>query len=104
MLPRLFGVLMLLVVLTLGALAGPAAAVEDEGGEDTHAELPGIDEVGSQSDIAREFFPEPAEEHPFTEALVYPLLALAIIVVLVFLFLYLKWQPTFDAEEESRRR
>lgn len=101
MLTRLFGVLTLLVVLAFGALALPAAAVEEGGGDH---ELPPIDEVGSQSDIAREFFPEPAEEQPFTEFLVYPLLAVAIIVVLGFLFLYLKWQPSFDDDKASRRR
>lgn len=98
MVPRLFGVLTLLVVLAAGVLAMPAAAVE--GGQ---RDLPPIDEVGSQSDVARQFFPEPAEEQPFTEALVYPLLAVAIIAILVIGFLYLKWQPSFG-QEESRRR
>lgn len=97
---RLLGVAAL-VLLLLGALAGPASAVEAEDGG--HAELPSLEEVGSQSEIAREFFPEAAEEQPFTPWLVYPLLAAAIIAVLVFMFLYLKWQPTFDEREESRR-
>lgn len=96
---RLLGVLLLLVVLTAGALAVPAAAVEDR----PH-ELPPLEEVGSQSEVARQFFPEPAEEQPFTEALVYPLLAVAIIAILVIGYLYLKWQPAFGQEEESRRR
>jgi hypothetical protein len=99
MLKRLFGVLALLVVLVAGALAMPAAAA-DSGG---HGELPPLEEVGSQSDVARQFFPEEAEEQPFTEALVYPLLAVAIIAILVTGFLYLKWQPSFG-QEGSRRR
>lgn len=97
---RLFGVLTLLVVLTAGALALPASAAEDG----RPHELPPLDEVGSQSEVARQFFPEPAEEQPFTEALVYPLLAVAIIAILVIGFLYLKWQPSFGSEERSRRR
>lgn len=95
---RLLGVLTLLVVLTAGALALPAAAAED------HGPLPPLEEVGSQSEVARQFFPEPAEEQPFTEALVYPLLAVAIIAILVIGFLYLKWQPSFGEEERARRR
>lgn len=99
MVPRLFGVLTLLVVLLAGALALPAAAAEGPNLRD----LPPLEEVGSGSEVARQFYPEPAEEQPFTEALVYPLLAVAIIAILMIGFLYLKWQPSFG-QEGSRRR
>ena len=93
---RLLGVLALAVTLSLALLGGAALAVEDE-------ELPTIDEIGTQSETAREFFPESAEEQPFTEALVIPLLVVGFLGVLVIGVLYLKWQPEFDREDSGRR-
>jgi hypothetical protein len=75
---RPFGVVALAALLLLATLAAPALGVDEEEEvpphQDPHHELPSIDEVGTQSETAREFFPEPAEEQPFTEALVFPLM------------------------------
>jgi hypothetical protein len=105
MLSRLF--VTLTAALVLVALALPAAAVEEDGtgGSAVHGqELPTIDEVGTQSETARQFFPEPAEEQPFAEALIYPLMGIGLLAVLAFLVLYLRWQPAFGAEDRARRR
>jgi hypothetical protein len=105
---RLLGVLSLAALLLLAVVAGPALAVDEEEEElpphlDPHHEMPSIDEIGTQSETAREFFPEPAEEQPFTEALVFPLMAVAVIAILVIGLLYLKWQPEFGRERSKRR-
>jgi hypothetical protein len=104
---RLFGVVVLAALVLLAAVAAPALAVEEEEELpphlDPHHQLPSIDEIGTQSETAREFFPEPAEEQPFTEALVFPLMAVGFLAVLVIGLLYLKWQPEFGREESRRR-
>lgn len=114
MLTRLLAAAGLVLVLGVTAFAMPAAAVEEgaaqEGEEQEHGpaphhgDLPGIDEVGSQTEVAREFFPEDAEEQPFTEAFLYPLLAIGILATLVILVMYLRWQPEFSREQEERSR
>ena len=103
MITRLAGVLALVALLLLGVLGGPALAVEAEGA-DPHEEMPTIDEIGTQSETAREFFPEAAEEQPFTEALVFPLMAVGFLALLVIGVLYLKWQPDFEREQEGSSR
>lgn len=105
MLRRLLGVALLVTVLT-GLVAVPAVAVEEdeEGGAAAHGPLPGIDEIGTQSEISRQFFPEESEEAPFTPALVYPLLIVGFLVVFLVLVLYLRWQPRFANEDQARRR
>lgn len=107
MLTRLLGVvsmglLLALIFLGSGLLASPVAAVEEGETPLEEEELPSIDEVGSQNEISEEFLPEPAENPPFTAALLYPLMAIAFIAVLVTLFLYLKWQPRFGRERKQR--
>jgi hypothetical protein len=107
MITRLAGVGGLVALLALALLALPGLAVEEEEELpphlDPHHDLPSIDEIGTQSETAREFFPEPAEEQPFTEALVFPLMAVAVIAILVIGLLYLKWQPEFGRERSKRR-
>ncbi len=104
MLARLAGVVTLVAALTLGLLAVPALAVE--GGEEPegHGPLPELSEVGTQSEVAKNFFPEEAEEPVFADFLIYPLLAVGLIVSLVVLTLYLRWQPTFAEERKKARR
>lgn len=102
---RLLGVATLVALLTVGLLGGAALAVpEEEGGG--HAPLPSLEEVGTQSETAREFFPEPAETPVFTDFLLYPLLGVGLLAALVILTLYLKWQPSFEEERRtaSKRR
>jgi hypothetical protein len=106
MFARLLGVASLVALLTLGLLAGSALAAEEEEGGAYHGPLPALDEIGTQSEISREFFPEPAEAPVFTDFLLYPLLGVGLIAALVILTLYLKWQPTFEEERRtaSKRR
>lgn len=109
MITRLAGVLTLLALLLFGALGGAAFAVDGEEEElpphlDPEHDLPSIDEIGTQSETAREFFPEAAEEQPFTEALVFPLMAAGFLALLVIGILYLKWQPDFEREGAGSRR
>lgn len=99
MLARLVGVASIVAMLMVGLLAGAAMAVEEGGGG--HGPLPELEEVGSQSEISREYFPEPAEEPVFAPFLVWPLLALGIVVVLAVLVLYLKWQPGFEEQRKA---
>jgi hypothetical protein len=106
---RLLGVLSLAALLMLGLLGGAALGVDEEEEElpphlDPEHGLPSIDEIGTQSETAREFFPEEAEEQPFTEALVYPLLGVGLLALLVIGILYLKWQPDFEREGRGSKR
>jgi 4-amino-4-deoxy-L-arabinose transferase-like glycosyltransferase len=100
---RLLGVTILALLLSVLFAALPAAAVEEDGRPAPY-DMPGIDELGTQSEIARQFFPEPSDPPPFTSWLVYPLLGLGLLVVLVVLALYLRWHPSFSEEEQARRR
>jgi hypothetical protein len=107
MITRLAGVLALSALLLIGAVGGALAVEEGEDLPphlDPHTDMPTIDEIGTQSETAREFFPEPAEEQPFTEALVFPLMAVGFLALLVIGVLYLKWQPDFEREQEGSRR
>jgi hypothetical protein len=74
---RRLGVLALVALLALTAVAGPVAAVDDDEPPphlDPHMELPSIDEIGT------------------------------FLAVLVIGLLYLKWQPEFERDESKKRR
>lgn len=101
---RVLAVAALLLMIVAVPTAPALAVEEDEGAGADHHDLPSISEVGTQSEISKRFFPEEAEEAPFEDALIYPLMAVGVIVVLVVLALYLKWQPSFAEEERTRRR
>lgn len=102
---RTLGVLAAMMLLGGLLLSAPALAVEaeDEGAEET--ELPSMEEVGTQSERAREFFPEEYEQPSVFPFLIYPLLGVGVLVVVGVLVLYLVWQPRFSEErrEKSRR-
>lgn len=97
---RLLGGSLLAVLLALLAI-GPVAAVEED--HDDHA-LPSIEEVGTGSEVAEQFRPEPPERQPFTDALLWPLLAGALVLAFVILLLYLRWMPRFSQEKSSSQR
>jgi hypothetical protein len=100
---RVVGLLMVASLLFIGALTAPAWAVE--GGEEHGREpLPGIDEIGSDSETAQEFFPEPYEPPPFFRFMWGPLVVVAVVVSLFVLFAYLVWQPRFAQERRAKRR
>jgi hypothetical protein len=105
MFARLVGVVTLVALLSVGALAGAALAAEEEDGVD-HGPRPSLEELGTQSEVSRDFFPEEAESPVFTEFILYPLLIGGLIAAFVILALYLKWQPDFEDERQkaSRRR
>lgn len=94
---RLLGVVTMLVLLLAG-LAAPAMATE------ARREPPPLEELGTGSEISQRWFPEGAEEQPFTEALVFPLAVLGVGASLVVLVLYLRWQPRFAQERKEKRR
>lgn len=102
MLARLVGVVSLVAMLSVGVLTGAALAVE---GPDA-GPRPTLDELGTQSEVSRDFFPEEAESPVFTDFLLYPLLIGGLLAALAILGLYLKWQPDFEQEraKASRRR
>jgi hypothetical protein len=102
---HLAGIALLLAMLVsvLAGLTGTAAAVEGEGVEQQEP-LPTLDKVGSQSDIAREYLPEPYEEPSWFQWLLFPLLIIGIIATVVVLFAYLVWQPKFAYEQRTKRR
>jgi hypothetical protein len=106
---QLAGLTLLLTMLVslLAGMTGTAAAVEGEGeaGElEQQQPLPPINEVGSQSDIAREYLPEPYQEPSWFQWLRYPLLIVGIIATGAVLFAYLVWQPKFADEQRRKRR
>lgn len=98
---RLAGVL-LLVLTCLGLLAGPALAAAE--GTEPAEELPGMAELGTQSQTSQEFQPEPYEPPAFFRFITYPLLAVGIVVLLVVGFLYLRNLPRFAQESRTPRR
>lgn len=104
MLARLVGVAAIVALLLVGLLGAAAFAAEAE--EADHGPPPTLEELGSQSEISREFFPEAAEEPVFAPFLVYPLLVVGLLVAFGVLFLYLRWQPAFEDERRkgTRRR
>lgn len=99
---RLLGVF-LLAVLAFAGLAGSAAAVE-EGGDHgpVHHELPSIEEVGSQSDTAKEFFPDDYEQPTVFPWFGWPLMIGALALALWLLLSYLVFQPRFAAERKAK--
>lgn len=103
MLARLAGVAAIVAMLTVGLLGGAALAVEEEDGAE-HGPLPSLTEIGTQSEVSRNFFPEGAEEPVFTPFLVYPLLAVGLLAALAILVLYLRWQPSFEEERRKAGR
>lgn len=92
-----------LALSALSAVAAPAFAVEEEGAP-SGQQMPGIDEVGTQSDTAREFFPEVYEPPSVYDYFIWPLLILGVVIVLGVLLLYLLWQPAFAHERRTKRR
>lgn len=100
---RLPGVLAI-VCLVLGALAGPALAVEGGEAPAEQHQAPTIDEIGQRNEITEEFFPEEAEPPPWTQWLYYPLLIVGLLAAALLLFRYLQWQPRFAEERRNRRR
>jgi hypothetical protein len=103
MLARFVSAATMAAVLLVGLLAGAALAVEAEG-EGGHAPLPPLEEVGTQSELSQQFFPEEAEEPVFAPFLAYPLLVIGILVALFILIMYLRWQPKFARETEKSAR
>jgi hypothetical protein len=102
MFARLVGVVSLVALLSVGVLSGAALAVE---GPDA-GPRPTLEELGSQTEVSRDFFPEEAETPVFTAFLLYPLLIGGLFAAFVILALYLKWQPGFEEERQkaSKRR
>lgn len=105
---RSLGCVLLLVLLVVGvAVPTPAGAGEpgdEEEEEDLeHEPLPSIEEVGTGSEIAEQFRPEPPEEQPFTDAMVWPLMAGAVLLFLAVVLLYVRWLPRFSQEREQER-
>lgn len=104
---RLLGVLM--VVLMALALAAPAMAAEAGGDEEGDIEveeekLPSYEDVGSGTETAKQFRPEPYEQPTLFTAILYPLLIIAFVAILGVLGLYLWWQPRFSQEREAKKR
>lgn len=104
---RRLGVLALALGLLMVLVAAPAAAGEAGGGGEEGGGAPAEDmemeEVGTGSETAKEFRPEPFEQPALFDWFIYPLAAIGIIAVLVVLGLYLYWQPQFGRESQKRR-
>lgn len=97
---RLLGVV-LLAVLSVAGLVGPAAATEEHSGPVRHV-LPKLNEVGSQSDTAKEFFPEAPEQPPVFKWFGWPLMVGAVVTSLFVLLSYLVFQPRFAQERKAK--
>jgi hypothetical protein len=103
---RLVGVALALVLL-LSLVSAPwpvRIAVASEEGPTEQEPLPSFSEVGSQSDIAREFLPPEYKEPSWFQWLLFPLLIVGLIAAAVVLFAYLVWQPKFADEQKTKRR
>jgi len=100
---RLIGVLVLATVMFAG-MALPAFAAEEGGSGPVQHELPKIDEVGSQSDTAQQFFPKPVEEPTVFPWFGWPLMLGAVVTTLLVLLTYLVFQPRFVSERKAKQR
>lgn len=100
---RRLGVLTLVLAVLLAALAAPAAAVEGEDGGHGQEDLE-MEEIGTGSETAKEFRPEPFEQPAFFKWIIYPLAGLGVLAALVILGLYLLWQPEFGREGQEKKR
>lgn len=100
MLKRSVGMVVLLGLLVVGALAGPAGATEGPA-----VEFREYDEIRTNaSDVGAEFLPEEYEMPGFFDWLIIPLVAVGILATAVTLFRYLIAQPRFEREAEQRSR
>jgi hypothetical protein len=102
---RLVGVVLALL-LSLAAMAGPALAAEGAGeGEEGPAPRT-VEEVVADNDTARQFAPEPYEQPTWFPIMRLPLMIVGVLVSLAVLFAFLLWQPRFaqERQEKSRRR
>jgi hypothetical protein len=104
----LLGALLLALLLAGLGSVGVAIAAEVEPtpteGAVQHSPLPSIDEIGSRTDIAKQYFPEPYQEPSWFQWALFPLLIVGILVTLTALFAYLVWQPKFASEQKKKRR
>jgi hypothetical protein len=100
---RLSSVALVALLMCTAVLAVPALAVEDEEGAPEQQELPSMEEVGTQSETSRGFFPEEFESPTALAPVLWSLLIGGIVVVLIALTLYLLWQPRFAEERKQKR-
>jgi hypothetical protein len=103
---RLLGALLLAVLLCMLGPAGIATAADPEASEGVgeRAPLPSINEIGSGTDIAKQYLPEPYQEPSWFQWALFPLLIVGVLVTLGALFAYLVWQPKFASEQKTKRR
>jgi hypothetical protein len=94
-------VLMLLPLAAVPAFAVDAAEESVPGEAPEDAPAPTIDEIGTQNETAREFFPEPYESPSVLPPLLFLLLGIAAVVALIVLVLFLVWQPRFAQERRT---
>jgi hypothetical protein len=107
MFKRLLGVLVLAVLVGSALFTVPAMAVEaTEGAAEPEGPAPGINEIGTQNEVSREFLPAPDEAAPppFFQFFNVPLFAVGVLAAVALLFAYLIWQPRFAQERRSKRR
>jgi hypothetical protein len=102
MVKRLIGVSLLAVFAGL-LLAVPAAAVEDEDAPPPIRDYPSIEEIGTRSETALDFYPEPYEAPSLFPKIAIPLLGVGGLVTFAVLVLYLLWQPRFSDERRSQQ-
>lgn len=99
---RIACALLFAALALIGVVAAPALAVEE--GDPAQHEAPTIEEVGTQSETAREFFPEAYEAPPVFDYFLWILGGAALLVTIAVLLLYLVWQPRFAEERRTKRR
>jgi hypothetical protein len=96
----------LLALMSVAALPAAATEAASEGGaaptED--AEHLTVEDIGSGSDTAEEYKPEPTEAPPFMRFFYIPLIIAGFLIVGALLMLYLAYQPRFAEESRSKRR
>lgn len=98
-------VFLAVALLVVGVVATPALATEaaSEAPEE-EGPAPGIDEIGTQNDVSKQYKPEPAEAPPFMRFLYIPLTIVGLLMAGMLLLQYLRWQPRFAEERRSKRR
>jgi hypothetical protein len=100
MVKRFIGVTVAAVFV--GLLCAPAAAVEEDEPPPIR-DFPSIEEIGTGSETALEFFPEPYEAPTLFDKIALPLLGIGAVVTFGVLVLYLLWQPRFSQESKSQQ-
>lgn len=99
----LAGVLLLLL-LSLPVMAVPAFATEGAAAGEEEGPPPAIDNIGTQNEVAQEYFPPEYDEPSVFPPIKYALVVLALLFGAAIALAYVRWLPRFAQERRTKRK